>query len=107
RFLNALASWSACMRRSGHTYADPSEIRRKLPEITENLSADKAYTVEVELATTEATCATTTPLSDIAQTLEDEYRAPVLQRYGDDIADYRHMSLAALARAEEITGSQA
>jgi hypothetical protein len=106
RFVNALASWSACMRRSGHAYADPPEIRRKLPEITKSLSADKAFTVEVELATAEATCATTTPLSDIAQTLDEEYRAPVLQRYSDDIADHQHMSLAALARAEEITGSQ-
>jgi hypothetical protein len=95
------------MHRSGHTYADPPEIRRKLPEITKSLSADKAYTVEVELATTEATCATTTPLSDIARALEDEYRSPVLERYSNAVADYKHMSLAALARAKEITGSQA
>jgi hypothetical protein len=106
RFVNALAKWSACMRISGHAYADPPEIRRKLPEITRSLSADKAYAVEVELATTEATCATTTPLSDIARILEDEYRAPVLERYSDAVADYKHMSLAALARAKEITGSQ-
>ncbi|MEV0169513.1 hypothetical protein AB0I00_00105 [Streptomyces sp. NPDC050803] len=105
RFGNAVTEWSACMRKSGHSYAEPSEIRRKLPEITKGLSTDKAYAVEVELATAEARCATTTPLSDTAHALEDEYRAPVLQQYGEDVADYERMSLAALARAEEITGS--
>ncbi|MFV0137951.1 hypothetical protein ACLGIH_33025 [Streptomyces sp. HMX87] len=107
RFVRALESWSACMRKAGHAYADPPEIRAKLPALTEGLSAQKAYATEVEVAVAEATCATGTPLARTARELDDEYRKKQLERYGEDVATYERMSLTALARAEDITGSTA
>ncbi|MGP4010181.1 hypothetical protein [Streptomyces sp. 4N124] len=107
RFTGAVKKWSACMRAAGHDYAEPSQAREKLSELTRGLSEEKAYAVEVDLAVAEATCANETPLARTARTLETEYREQQLPLYGDDIATYARMSLDALARAEEITGSTA
>lgn len=107
RFVSALKEWSACMREAGHDYADPSEIRAQLPELTSGLSSEKAYATEVELSVAEATCAVKTPLANTAHELENEYREKELQQYGNEVAAYERMSLAALARAEDITGSTA
>ena len=107
RFTRAVAQWSTCMRRSGHAYADPPSVRRELPSLTKGLTSEKAHALEVELAVAEATCATGTPLSRTAHDLDAEYRDSKLGRFAADIATYRRMSLAALARAEDITGSTA
>ncbi|MEV6171014.1 hypothetical protein AB0L99_22615 [Streptomyces sp. NPDC051954] len=107
RFTDAVKKWSACMRVAGHDYAKPSQVREKLTELTEGLSEEKAYAVEVDLAVAEATCANETPLARTTRTLETEYREKQLPLYGDDIATYERMSLDALAQAEEITGSTA
>ncbi|GAA3007951.1 hypothetical protein Sfulv_51790 [Streptomyces fulvorobeus] len=107
RFTGAVKEWSACMRAAGHDYADPSQAREKLPELTEGLSEEKGYAVEVDLAVAEATCANKTPLTRRARALETEYRRKQLPHHGDHIAIYQRMSLDALARAEAITGSTA
>ncbi|MCX5035844.1 hypothetical protein ACFWFH_27300 [Streptomyces coelicoflavus] len=107
RFTSALGRWAACMREAGHAYADPEEIRAKLPDLTAGMSPDEAYATEVALAVAEATCAVETGLAGTARELEDEYREKELDRYGEDVAAYARMSVAALARAEEITGSTA
>lgn len=107
RFTSALTEWATCMREAGHSYADPPEIRAKLPGLTEGLSPEKAYATEVDLAVAEATCAVETNLADTAHELESEYREKELKGYGEEVAAYERMSLAALARAEEITGSTA
>ncbi|GAA2114029.1 hypothetical protein [Streptomyces synnematoformans] len=107
RFADAVGEWSTCMREAGHTYADPPAIRAKLPALTKGLSSDKAHAVEVRLAVAEARCATGTPLAATARALEKEYRGKRLGAYRDEIATYRQMSLAALARAEDITGTTA
>ncbi|KOG31371.1 hypothetical protein [Streptomyces resistomycificus] len=107
RFGRAVEQWSTCMRQAGHPYADPPSVRRQLPSLTQGLSSARAHAAEVELAVAEATCATTTPLGDTARTLDAEYRDKKLGRYAADIASYRRMGLAALARAEDITGSTA
>lgn len=104
RFVDAVEMWSACMRRKGHDYADPPQVRRKLPQRVKGLSRDEAFAVEAELAVAEAACATRTPLAGTARRLEDEYRAEELAPYADEITAYRRMSLEALARAEDITG---
>jgi hypothetical protein len=107
RFVYAVEQWSACMREAGHNFADPPGVRRQLPKLTKGLSAKKAYAVEVELAVSEATCATRTPLSRTAHALESEYRDRKLHRYAKDITTYQRMSLLALQRAKDITGSAA
>ncbi|MBZ3907501.1 MULTISPECIES: hypothetical protein [Streptomyces] len=105
RFVDAVAQWSACMREAGHDYADPPAVQERLPRLTEGLSADRAYATEVRLAVAEATCATGTPLAGTARALDTEYRERELGTYGEDVAAYRRMSLTALDRAEDITGS--
>lgn len=107
RFVHAVEEWSVCMREAGHNFADPPSVRRQLPQLTKGLSAKKAYAIEVDLAVSEATCATKTPLSRTAHALESEYRDRKLHRYAKDITTYRRMSLLALQRAEDITGSTA
>ncbi|MBA2947073.1 hypothetical protein [Streptomyces himalayensis] len=107
RFVNAVKDWSACMREAGHDYGDPPQIRERLPELTKGLSTEKAYAAEVELAVAEATCAVQTPLAATARALQTEYRDNKLKQYSEDIAAYQRMRLAALARAEDITGSTA
>ncbi|MGW3567810.1 hypothetical protein ACWDSL_28820 [Streptomyces sp. NPDC000941] len=105
RFLGAVETWSRCMRKEGHDYADPSELRQELPALTKGLSPAKAHTTEVELAVVEATCATETSLGNTLRTLENEYRDKKLKRYRDDIAVHQRMGLAALARAEHIASA--
>ncbi|MEG3630857.1 hypothetical protein [Streptomyces poriticola] len=108
RFTSAVDAWAACMRKAGHAYADPQEARAGLAVRTEGLSPEQAYATEVEVAVAEATCATRTPLAGTAHELEREYRQKEIdEQYGEDVAAYERMSLAALARAEEITGSTA
>ncbi|GGZ13264.1 hypothetical protein CP967_13455 [Streptomyces nitrosporeus] len=121
RFVRAVQDWSACMRKKGHDYASPAEIREEraasaagaaeaepgAAEAEPGAAEAEAYAAEVELAVAEATCAGATPLAATARALQTEYRDEKLQPYAEDIAAYRRMSLAALARAEKITGSTA
>ncbi|UZI29592.1 hypothetical protein [Streptomyces sp. VB1] len=107
RTATALEAWSACMREAGHDYADPPSVRAGLPSLTEGLTTAKAFAVENGLAVTEARCATRTPLAATLRALTAEYRSPLLAEYGDDVAAHRRMGLAALARAEDITGATA
>lgn len=107
RFKKALKAWASCMREAGHPYADPPGVRAELEELTEGLSSGEAHATEVELATAEATCATKSSLAATARTLEREYRDKGLRQYGDEFAAYQRMEVAALPRAEDITGSHA
>lgn len=107
RFERALTAWAACMNKAGHPYADPPSIRRDLVRLTQGLSRAEARATEVELAVTEATCATDTPLLRTARALEREYRAEKLGSYRDEIADQRRMSLTALANAKDLMGAKA
>lgn len=106
RFVKAVEAWSRCMRKAGHAYASPGEIREERHALTQGMSAARAHAAEVQLAVTEATCAVKTSLGKTARALEREYRAKKLQRYSEDIAAYQRMRLAALARAESITDSE-
>ncbi|MGW7080025.1 hypothetical protein [Streptomyces sp. NPDC054866] len=107
RFVTALKSWSACMRKAGHPYADPPAVRAELEELVDGQSDAKAHAIEVELAVAESTCAKRTALADTARTLEREYRTKKLpRRHSEAIATRRTMEAGALARAEDITSSK-
>jgi hypothetical protein len=107
RFVHALASWSSCMRKEGHDYRSPEDLRLELARSTAGMGDTKAHAVEVELATAEAVCAgdDASGLAATARGLEREYRAKKLKPYADTIATHQRLSLAALARAEDITGA--
>ncbi|MGW0731070.1 hypothetical protein [Streptomyces sp. NPDC002851] len=109
RFRRALTSWSTCMRKAGHAYASPEQLREQLPSLTEDLSEAAAHATEVELATTEATCAGPgrSGLADTARSLEREYRTKQLKRYAAPVATHQRLQLAALARAKNITDAKA
>lgn len=102
RFKRALKAWSACMGKAGHPYADPQEIRRKLPALTKGASPKAAQDTETALAVAEATCADSTPLAATARTVERELRRVKLRPYRDDIATFQRMNLTALARARAL-----
>ncbi|MEU2598483.1 hypothetical protein ABZ678_03785 [Streptomyces hirsutus] len=104
RFTKALAAWSQCMDGRGRNYSDPFEIRAEVSRLTEGLSDAAAHAVEVDLAVDEAECAGESSLADTARTLEEEYRAKKTRRFGDEIAAYQRMRLAALDRAGEVVG---
>lgn len=105
RFVHSLGTWSTCMKASGYDVADPPQARQLLTKLTNGMTRDKSFEVEVELAVAEASCATSTPLAGTARAVQDEYRAKELRQYGDDVATYERMSVAALGRAREIVSS--
>ncbi|MGW8992428.1 hypothetical protein ACWGRF_21185 [Streptomyces zhihengii] len=107
RFVKALGAWAVCMREAGHPYADPPAVRAAMEELTDGLSPAHAHATEVEVATAEARCATTSRLADTARSLEREYRDAQLRPYGDVVAELRRMEAGALARARDITDSRA
>lgn len=107
RLTTAVAAWARCMKKKGHTYASPDDIRAKRHSLTAGMSPQRAHATEVELAVPEAACAVETSLGRTARALESEYRTTKLQRYSDDLTDYQRKRLTALARAEIITGSKA
>lgn len=107
RFVRAVQQWSTCMRAAGHEFADPPSVREQLPTLTKGLDKDEAYAVEVGLAVDEADCANRTPLSKTAHTLQSEYRAKTVGRFAAEVATYERLSLTALARAKDITGTTA
>jgi hypothetical protein len=105
RFRRAVALWSACMHARGYRYANPQEIRQKLPAITAGPPSTARHVAEVKLAVSEATCATSTPLTKTAHSLEADYRAKDLRPYRSAITTYQRLSLAALSRAESLAGT--
>lgn len=105
RFVHAIGLWSTCMKERGHDVADPPGARELLTKLTDGMSRDEAFGVEVDLAVAEASCATATPLAGTARAVRDEYHAKALARYGDEVATYERMSVAALGRAREIVSS--
>ncbi|WSF14681.1 hypothetical protein OG566_01375 [Streptomyces sp. NBC_01353] len=107
RLTTAVAAWARCMKKAGHAYASPDDIRAKRHSLVEGMSPRRAHATEVELAVVEATCAVETSLGRTARALESEYRAKKLQPYSEDLATYQRTRLTALARAETITGSKA
>lgn len=105
RFVRALETWSTCMTSRGYDVADPPGARELLTRLTNGMTREESFAVEVELAVAEASCANATPLAETARAVRDEYHAKELRRYGEDVATYERMSVAALGRAREIVGS--
>ncbi|MFI6296263.1 hypothetical protein ACIBEJ_32035 [Nonomuraea sp. NPDC050790] len=99
RFVTALTAWSACMRRGGHAYASPPEIRAALPGLTAGLKPDDAHAAEVRLAVTEATCARSSGLPGTARALQPHYLAKAARPYAEELAEHGRMLRAALDRA--------
>jgi hypothetical protein len=102
RFAAALASWSRCMARSGHTFRTPQEARQAAVE--QGLKADpgKAFEAERKLAVADATCAKNTSLRTIGNERETHYVNKLRGRYGSDLDTYARLQLQALARAAKV-----
>ncbi|MFF3395404.1 hypothetical protein ACFYW1_31290 [Streptomyces sp. NPDC002669] len=104
RFTTAQAEWSRCMNKAGHHYRSPVQAREDLPRLTEGLSPDGAFAVEVRLARAEAGCAKETGFGATGRALEQEYRARLPRTYGRELDAYDRIRRTALVRAEKITG---
>ncbi|MER6186674.1 hypothetical protein [Streptomyces sp. NPDC001652] len=102
RFASALASWSQCMARSGHTYRTPQEARQAAVELGLKASPGKAFEAERKLAVADATCAKNTSLRSIGNERETHYVNKLRDRYGSDLDTYARLQLQALARAEKV-----
>ncbi|MFE5208660.1 hypothetical protein [Streptomyces sp. NPDC056600] len=104
RLLKKVDAWARCMKKAGHPYSSPDEIRDKRVMLVKGMSARKAQETEVALAVTEAECARATSLGETARTLEKEYRGTLLKKYAKKYTTYRQMRLNALARARGLDG---
>lgn len=106
RFAAALASWSRCMARSGHTYRTPQEARQAAVEqglkAGPGPGAGKAFDAERKLAVADATCAKNTSLRSIGNERETHYVNKLRGRYGSDLDTYARLQLQALTRAAEV-----
>lgn len=105
RYRGAVTAWSACMKSKGHPYRSPSGLQAALAGAVENATPHEAHRREVRLATAEAACARSTPLSATVRTLVKRQERADREKYGADIDAHGRMRLAALKRARDITGS--
>ncbi|WP_079131788.1 hypothetical protein [Streptomyces nanshensis] len=99
---NAVEAWSACMKEKGHTYGSPSGLQTALEKAADGATPREAHRIEVRLATAEAACARSTPLSATVRTLEKHYAEADRAQYGADIDAHRRMQLSALQRARHL-----
>lgn len=106
RYRGAVKEWSACMTAKGHPYKSPERLQRALAKRAEGSSPREARRTEVRLATAEARCARSTPLSAAVRSLTRHYDNVVREKYGEDIDAKRRLQREALTRAREITGSR-
>lgn len=107
RFRKALRLWSACMRRAGHSYADPGEAREAARRGTRDRTGEafeKAFKAETEIAAADASCARESSLRSVGRAREAHYVEQRTDEYGDELATHRHLQREALARAEKIVG---
>ncbi|NNN34351.1 hypothetical protein HLK59_29105 [Streptomyces sp. S3(2020)] len=102
RFTAALASWSRCMARSGHTYRTPQMARQAAVEKGLKIGPGKAFEAERKLAVADATCAKNTSLRSIGNERESHYVNKLRGRYGSDLGTYARLQLRALARAAKV-----
>lgn len=105
-FRAAVERWSACMRGLGHPYRSPAHIQRALGSLTKGASPRRVDAIEVRLATAEARCARSTPLSGTVHRLTNELTLPDRQQYDAEIKTRDRMRLAALQRAKEMSGTR-
>ncbi|MGW0683906.1 hypothetical protein ACWD2L_11160 [Streptomyces sp. NPDC002754] len=107
-FAAAVDSWSTCMERKGHRYANPTSLHERIPTLTHGKSDRRAQAVEVRLATAEAACARSSRLGPIARALERTYRAEYAAgRYREPFETRVRLRHKALAKAERVLAGAA
>ncbi|MFE3454007.1 hypothetical protein ACFXJ8_34290 [Nonomuraea sp. NPDC059194] len=94
RYTQAVKAWAGCMRAAGFTYDNPSAIRAGLAKLEP--------AKEVPLATAEATCALSTPLSDTIRELERHYGGIVRRRFDEEVETRNRLEQTALTRARAL-----
>ncbi|MEU7809775.1 MULTISPECIES: hypothetical protein [unclassified Micromonospora] len=95
RYAAGVTAWRRCMRAAGHDVADPAAARASVPEP----ASGSVATGELELAVSEATCATRTGLGRLSRQLDAEHRRAVERRFRTEVADRLRFETAALPRA--------
>jgi hypothetical protein len=91
----AVASWSACMARSGYRYPDPQRLHAALQP-----SLPRAG--EVAMAVAEARCAASSGLAGVTKRLDRRADAQLRAKYSTAAATYDRLRRAAVPRAWSI-----
>ncbi|MGW6903987.1 hypothetical protein [Streptomyces sp. NPDC054940] len=108
KFKAALKAWAQCMKRAGHSYADPPAARRAAALLpTAETSPDEAFETERKLATDDATCARATSLKAVGAERERFYVDRLRDRYGEALDTSRRIQHEAFARAAKLVGPRA
>jgi hypothetical protein len=99
KFTAATKQWAACMHDAGHPYSTPDEARAAFvgPKPTGDAHA------EINTAVTEAECATSTELGQVAKELDQHYADTLDKQYASAIATRNDLAAAALPMARRIT----
>ncbi|MFI0977624.1 hypothetical protein ACH4SP_11410 [Streptomyces sp. NPDC021093] len=96
-YAEAARAWSACMRKAGHSYADPARLRAA---VGTQRSLPKAR--EVAMALAEARCARSSGLAATAAELDREHAARLRQGREAEADAQRRLQLTALPRARSV-----
>lgn len=86
RYQTAVAAWSRCVGRDGYQADSPQRLRDVVSAQTADLAPAQAHQAEVAAAVAEATCASTTGLSQNIRAMERSYRPRVQRRFADEQA---------------------
>ncbi|MCX5205862.1 hypothetical protein OG897_31080 [Streptomyces sp. NBC_00237] len=101
-YAQAARVWSACMRKAGHSYADPARLRAAVETLQ---PLPKAR--EVAMALAEARCARSSGLAATAAELDREHAARLRQGREPEADAQRRLQLTALPRARSVVDGAA
>lgn len=102
----ALANWSRCMARHGKRAEDPAALRERFTRLNQQdvVGGSRPSAAEIAAAVTEAGCARKSGLVRIGNDLQRRYSKQTWAAHRELVLDYQEMSVAALAKANEIAG---
>ncbi|MCB5163267.1 hypothetical protein LG634_00150 [Streptomyces bambusae] len=98
RFAASTEQWARCMRRSGHAYTSPADIREAL----EKTSLRTEPKQQVTLAVAEAVCAEESGLARTSRKLDRHYAEVLAGQYRADTDLKLRLEREALPRAQEM-----
>jgi hypothetical protein len=106
-FTAGLAAWSRCLRRAGHTYANPGDARDAALLNKLGTAPGKAFEAERALAVADATCARSVKLRSIGQEREKHYVNQLDGVHREALDTRARLQHRALEVAKEIVGPRA
>ncbi|KAF3463499.1 hypothetical protein [Streptomyces sp. Tu 3180] len=103
-FTAALAAWSRCLKRAGHTYANPGDARDAALLHRLGAAPGEAFEAERALAVADAACARSVKLRSIGQEREKHYVNQLDGVHREALDTRARLQHRALERAMKIVG---